>query len=111
MTNEMQDYTSMSYTKFLKFIMAQLCSNPSDLRFQLDSFHTLMLNTETGEYKQLIAEKKEATFNELVNANPECTNAKQEDTSILDISGKKSFMENIFTWRKENDNINRYRPK
>jgi len=109
MTNDMQDYTSMSYDKFLRMLMTFPCRDYKDIRDHLDTFHSIVLNLDNGEYEQLKPEESKATFNDLLKLNPDANLVKEEEIKTDPILSKRTFVDNLFNWRKKNDNVNRYR--
>lgn len=106
MTNELQDYTSLGYKKFLDMLMTLPCNDYLAIRKHLDCFQTVFLNLETGEFKQLLPERGEATFEELVRINQV-----EEQKSIQEqkTESSKSFLDSFAKWRKQNDSFNRYK--
>ena len=107
--NEMQDYSSMSYNKFLIFLMSQRCTNHKDIKSHLDSFHSVILNLESGIYEKIEPEKTKATFDELLKLNPSQNKKEEQEKGSDKLLEKKAFLQNLFDWRKQNDNTNRYR--
>lgn len=65
------DYTSLSYKKFCKSIFSYPVNDPGKVQEHIDTFHTLFLNIETGEWRQEFPDKDESfTFEELNKLNP-----------------------------------------
>jgi len=110
-TNEMQEYTSMSYKKFVRFLMSQKINNYVDIQKQLDSFKTIFLNTITGEYKELLPDfNPKFTFEQLVEANPPALFIKEQaEVEVDPMQNKKDYLQKLFRWRKENDYVNRHK--
>ena len=70
-TDESDDRQSLVYKKFCAEIFKYPIVDPSGLQDHIDTFHTVLLNINTGEWKRVYPDDEVSfTFDELVKANP-----------------------------------------
>jgi len=71
-TDESQDKTSLSYRKFCDSIFKYPIKDPGNLQIELDTFHTIMLDVQTGQWERVVPDKEDCnvTFEQLVKLNP-----------------------------------------
>lgn len=97
-SDESEDTSSLSYAKFLEFLIPILHKNYLEIKDHLDSFHYIYLDMETCDFKQIIPQRDHSiSFEELYELN-------KNDAAPKDIVDQsKEYMNNIFKWRKENN--------
>lgn len=108
-TDDLNDYSSHSYPKFMEMIMQLLPYDPNGLRDAIDSFHTVFLDIESKRWyiENYIPEKENYTDKEMYELNPskEILEEQEKNKSIL--SRTKKFIDSFNKERVE-QNMNKF---
>lgn len=79
-TDDNQDRSSLAYGKFCDSLLNYKILDKSKLQIELDTFHTVQLNIETGEWNTVnFNNEKEFSFEDLVRANPNPEEKKKQE--------------------------------
>lgn len=84
-TDELDNYVTMGYYKFLQFVFENeqiKIVNREKFIHELDSFQTIIVNTISGQWEVIRHELKEYTFEELLKVNENLLEKKEK--SFLD---------------------------
>ena len=94
-TDENQDGASLSYRKFCDSLTNYLIKDRDKFQAELDTFHTVFLNIESGEWRTEIPDKIEGSFEELVklNPNPEERKKQEEERSNREVTLTKNYFD------------------
>jgi hypothetical protein len=89
-TDESSDPSSLSYKKFCENIFKYYIKDPGALQLEIDTFHTVQLNIETGEWFRVFDDNQEIpSFDVLAKLNP------SEEEKIQQERNKKSREVNL----------------
>lgn len=72
------DYTTLQYRKFCESIFKYPIKDPGKVQEHIDTFHTIFLNLETGEWHQEFPDKIDS-FEELTKLNPTEDEKKEQE--------------------------------
>lgn len=115
-TDELEDYTSLTYTKFMEHVYANINVKDSlNFRDEVDKFKTIFLDCETGDWsvKKRETNPADINFKNILKLNPELNqveevNKKSELETLIE--ARKATMEPYYDKRrKDNDYLNRYK--
>jgi len=119
LTEEMQEKSAMPYKKFIDFLYSNYITvNRSELQKSIDSFKTILLNADTGEWSIQEKPSVEGSFEEMIKLNPDSATVsdslkdKEKEVDPLGrlIERKNKIIDSIFSKRREtNDPFSRYR--
>jgi len=101
LTNEDASYQVLGYYKFKDFITQFKIKNLFEFDKNLDSFQTVFLDCETGEWKIEKPEFKEPTFETMLKLNPGKQEIDEEKKNKDPLLRKKNFLDNFFKGRKK----------
>jgi hypothetical protein len=110
--DDLSDYSSHSYNKFLEMIMNLKPFDPNGLKEAIDSFETVYLNVETKQWEILkyTPESDKFTPQQMyeLNPSPEMIEEQKKNESI--INRTKNFIDQ-FSKDRVNKNINKFKDK
>lgn len=99
------DYTTLQYRKFCESIFKYPIKDPRKVQEHIDTFHTIFLNLETGEWHQEFPDKIDSfSFEELAKLNP-TEDEKKEQEKMKDereITLTKKYFDKIWDNTKRN---------
>jgi hypothetical protein len=105
------DRTSLSYRKFCDIIFKYPMKDPAKLQEELDFFHTVFLNTASGEWHREYDEKPDKiTFETLSKLNPSYEEQKKinDDKENREVNLTKAYFNK--SWEnKRNGLFSKYR--
>jgi len=103
------DYTSSAYRKFNDSLKALIIKDRTNLQLELDTFHTVYLDTETGDWKRYEQEEQPATFEELLKLNPSLDelDKQNKEEKNKEVNLTKSYIDKMWD-KKKSDLYSRY---
>lgn len=105
-TDDNQDRSSLSYKKFCDSLLQYKILDRGKLQIELDTFHTVFLDVETGVWHQeKIEDEKQFSFDELVQANPNPDEKKKQDEekSNREVIKTKNYFD--LKWEEKKGNL------
>lgn len=83
------DYTSLPYKKFCDVIFKYKIKDPNKVQEHIDTFHTLFLNLETGDWNEEFADQDQVfSFEDLQKINPS-----EEEKAVIEKESKNREVE------------------
>jgi hypothetical protein len=104
-TNEDATYQVLSYNKFRDYIGKFKILNLFDFYRGLDSFQTITLDCNSGEWRIEKPEFKEPTFEEMLKLNPGQQEIEENKKKTDPTLKKKNFIDEFFKARKKQNSI------
>lgn len=97
-TDESDDRTSLSYRKFCDNIFKYSIKSVDKFQLHLDTFRTVFLNVETGEWEKVDPERidvKDIPFDVLVklNPNPEDKEKQEQEKNGREVNLTKQYFD------------------
>lgn len=105
-TDDNQDRSSLSYRKFCDSLLNYNISDRGKLQIEIDTFHTVFLNIETGLWHVENPDRVEdPSFDDLVKANPNPEEKKKQDAerSNREVIKTKNYFDQ--KWEEKRGNI------
>jgi len=111
-SDELTEYSSHTYNKFLEMIMNLQPYDPNGLREAIDSFQTIYLNVETKQWEiiKYLPEKDQFTSKQMYELNPSAEMIEEQKKNESIINRTKNFIDQ-FSKDKVNKNINKFKDK
>ena len=111
-SDDLSDYSSHSYDRFMEMIMSLQPIDPNGLRNAIDEFQTVFFNVETHKWhtENYIPEKEQYTDKQMyeLNPSPEIIEEQKKNDTILNRT--KNFI-NEFSKDRVNKNMNKFKDK
>lgn len=111
-TNELEDYSSHTYNKFLEMLLSFKPINPSGIKNALDSFETIFLDIDSKIWhiEKYIPEKESYTDKQMYELNPSPEELEEQKKNSSIVTRTKKFIDNL-NKDKVNKNLNKFKDK
>lgn len=110
-TNEDSSYQILSYKKFKTFISSFKILDIGNFYDALDKFQTVLFDCTAGTWTIQTQELSNPTFEQLLKLNPSLRELEEEKKRTDPLLKKKSFIDKIFDFKKDNSFIKKDKDK